>query len=119
MYCKKMFVHAGQVSMTLPGKKSITACNNILMQDPIIHKLILCVGAGVALSNVNILPELGVYNGAIGIVVEMMYQGKQEGPNDKEHNHLPDYVVVNFPNLKLPTGINPWDKLHKTVSWTY
>ncbi len=38
------------------------------------------------------------------------------GPNDKQHYHLSDYVVVNFPHLKLPSNIAPWDKLHKTVS---
>jgi hypothetical protein len=76
----------------------------------------ICVGARVAISNVNILPEIGLYNGAIGTVVKIVYQDRPEGPNDKEHNHLPDYVVVNFPNLKLPAGILPWDKLHKTMS---
>jgi hypothetical protein len=64
---------------------------------------------------VNYLPEIGLYNGAIGTAVEIVYQDKPEGPNDKEHNHLPDYVVVDIPNLKLPPGIPPWDKLHKTV----
>jgi hypothetical protein len=70
----------------------------------------------VAILNVNILPEIGLYNGAIGTVVEIVYQHKPERPNDKEHNHLPDYVVVNFPNLKLPAGIPPWTGLHKTMS---
>ncbi len=69
------------------------------------------------ISNVNILPEIGLYNGAIGTVVEIVYQDRPEGPNNKEHNHLPDYVVVNFPNLKLPARIPPWDELHKTVSF--
>ena len=78
----------------------------------------ICVGARVAISNVNILPEIGLYNGAIGTVVEIVYQDRPKGPNDKEHNHLPDYVVVNFPNLKLPAGIPPWDKLHKMASFT-
>jgi hypothetical protein len=73
----------------------------------------------VAISNVNILPELALYNGAIGTVVKIVYQNRPEGPNDKEHNHLPDYVVVDFPNLKLPAGIPPWDKLHETVSFTH
>jgi hypothetical protein len=59
---------------------------------------------------------VGLYNGAIGTVVEIIYQGKPVGPNNKEHNHLPDYMVVDFPNSKLPTGIPPWDELHKTVS---
>ena len=81
----------------------------------------ICVGARVAISNVNILPEVGgvgLYNGAIGTVVEIVYNNRPEGPNDKEHYHLPDYVVVDFPNLKLPDGIPPWDKNHKKVSLT-
>ncbi len=69
-----------------------------------------------AISNVNVLPEIGLHNGAIGTVVEIVYNNRPEGPNDKEHYHLPDYVVVNFPNLKLPAGIPPWDSITKTVS---
>ena len=76
----------------------------------------ICVGARVALSNVNILPEIGLYNGAMGTVIEIVYKHKPVGPNDKEHYHLPDYVVVDFPNLKLPPDIPPWDTNHKTVS---
>jgi hypothetical protein len=62
------------------------------------------------------MPEIGLYNGAIGTVLEIVYQNMPEGPNDKEHNHLPDFVVVDFSNFKLPTGIPPWDKLNKMVS---
>ena len=76
----------------------------------------ICVGAKVAISNVNILPEVGLHNGAIGTVVEIVYNNRPEGPLDKEHYHLPDYVVVDFPNLRLPPGIPPWDQNHKTVS---
>ena len=76
----------------------------------------ICVGARVAISNVNILPEAGLHNGAIGTVVEIVYNNRPEGPLDKEHYHLPDYVVVDFPNLKLPPGIPIWDPYHKTVS---
>jgi hypothetical protein len=36
-------------------------------------------------------------------------------PNDKQHDHLPDYIVVDIPHLKLPSNIAPWDNLHKTV----
>ena len=43
----------------------------------------ICVGARVAISNVNILPEVGLYNGAIGTVVEIVYNNRPEGPNDK------------------------------------
>ena len=78
----------------------------------------ICVGARVAISNVNILLEIGLYNGAINTALKVLYQERPEGPNDKEYDHLPDYVVVNFPNLKLPAGIPLWDELHKTVSFT-
>jgi hypothetical protein len=70
----------------------------------------------VAISNVNVLLEIGLHNGAIGTVVEIVYNNRPEGPNDMEHYHLPDYVVVDFPNLKSPAGIPPWDQYHKTVS---
>jgi hypothetical protein len=76
----------------------------------------ICVGAGVALSNVNILPEIGLYNGAMGTVIEIVHKNRPVGSDDKEHHHLPDYVVVDFLNLKLPPDILPWDRNHKTVN---
>ena len=75
----------------------------------------LCVGARVALRNWNILPCAGLYNGSIGTVVKIVYKNDPIGPNDKQHNHLPDYVVVDFPHLTLPPYIEPWDRLHPTV----
>ncbi len=78
----------------------------------------ICIGARVAISTVNFLPdpEFGLFNGAIEYVVEIDYKDRPVGPNDKQHFHLPNYVVVDFPNLKLPSDIAPWDTLHKTVS---
>jgi hypothetical protein len=38
----------------------------------------ICVGARVVISNVNILPEIGLYNGTIGTVVEIVYQNRPE-----------------------------------------
>ena len=76
----------------------------------------ICVGARVAISTVNFLPQFGLFNGAIGYVVEIDYKDRPVGPNDKQHYHLPNYVVVDFPNLKLPTNVAPWDTLHRTVS---
>jgi hypothetical protein len=67
----------------------------------------ICVGARVAISKVNILPEIGLYNGAIGNVGEIVYQHRPEGPNDTEYNHLPDYVVCSqFSKLEI-TSWNP------------
>ncbi len=76
----------------------------------------ICIGARVAISNVNILPEIGLYNVAIGTAIKIVYKSRPVGPNDKEHCHLPDYVVVVFPNLKLLCDIPPWDQNHKTAS---
>ena len=76
----------------------------------------LCVDARVALRNWNILPSAGLYNGSIGTVIEIVYRDDPIGPNNKQHSHLPDYVVVDFPHLKLPPYIEPWDKLHPTVT---
>ena len=75
-----------------------------------------CIGARVAISKVNFLPEVGLYNGSIGTVKEIVYRTSSVGPNDKQHCHLPDYVVVDFPCLNLPPHIQPWDSEHKTVS---
>lgn len=79
----------------------------------------ICVGARVAISKVNFLPEVGLYNGSIGTVNEIVYKTSTVGPNDKQNCHLPDYVVVDFPNLKLPHYIRPWDKKHPTVWFLY
>ena len=75
----------------------------------------LCVGARVALRNWNILPQAGLYNGSIGTLVEIVYKDNPIGPNDKQHCHPPDYIVVDFPHLILPTYLKPWDTNHPTV----
>ncbi len=100
------------------GQQEQTACKNHFDARSNDSHTDICIGARIAISNVNILPEVGLYNGAVGTVVEIIFQGKSVGPNDKKHNHLLDYVVEDFPNLKLPTGIPPWDELHKMVGST-
>ena len=76
----------------------------------------LCVGARVALRNWNILPQAGLYNGSIGTLIEIVYKDNPIGPNDKQHCHLPDYIVVDFPHLTLPPYVKPWDTNHPTVT---
>ena len=51
----------------------------------------------------------------MGTVVEIVYLNPV-GPSDKEHYHLPEYVVVDFSHLNLPPNIHPWDSKHPTVS---
>ena len=74
-----------------------------------------CVGSRVALKNWNILPSASLYNGAMGTVLEIVYSNSV-GPNDKEHYHLSDCVVVDFSHLNLPLNIHLWDSKHQTVS---
>ena len=43
----------------------------------------LCVGARVVLRNLKILPQVGLYNGSIGTLIEIVYKDKPIGLNDK------------------------------------
>ncbi len=79
----------------------------------------ICVGARVAISNVNFLPEIGLYNEAIGDVIENVYNDRPVGPSDTQHYHLPNYAVVDFPNLWLPTNFAPWDELTATATCSH
>lgn len=85
-------------------------CSLVLQTD-------LCVGAPVAISGINIVPEAGLYNGARGWVIDIVYD-TVEGPNNKHKDHLPRYVVVDFPGLRLGNA-DPWDPKHPTVSTGY
>jgi len=66
-----------------------------------------CVGSQVAIDNRNFCPDWGLFNGAIGTVVEIVFD-KGNCPNT---GSLPAYVVVNFPNYKGPV----WDSLNPQV----
>ena len=52
--------------------------------------------------NWNILPYGGLYKGSIRTVIKIFYKNNLSGPNDKQHNHLPDYVVVDFSPPQTP-----------------
>ncbi len=81
------------------GDKEQTVCYSHFDQNSYDKHTDICVGAKVAISNVNFRPEIGLYNGAIGDVIEIVYNDRPFGPNNKQHCHLPNYVVVDFPNL--------------------
>lgn len=74
----------------------------------------LCVGATVAISGQNIVPEVGLYNGARGTIVDFIYDTVC-GPNDKQNDHLPKAIIVDFPGFKHK-NVKPWDSNHPTVS---
>jgi hypothetical protein len=102
----------------LSGDKEQTVCYSHFYHKSYDQHTDICGCVSVAISNVNFLPEIGLYIGAIGNFIEIVYNDRPVGPNDKQHYHLPNYVVVNFRNLQLPTNIAPWDELHKMVSST-
>ena len=83
----------------------------------ITHLTDIYVGVRVAIDDDNYLPEIGLYNGAYGTIIDIVYKNNQTtGPNHKEHDPLPDYVVVDFPHLILPKAVDPCDINNPTVS---
>ncbi len=83
----------------LSGDKEQMVCYNHFDQNSYDKHTDICIGAKVAISNVNFLQEIGLYNGAIGDVIEIVYNDRPVGPNNKQHYLLSNYVVVNFLNL--------------------
>ena len=81
----------------------------------VIFDLDICVGAQVCLETANIEPNAGLFVGAIGRVVEIVYD-KSVGPNSERRDHLPKYVVVDIPSFKPPSGVPVWDRNNPTVS---
>ena len=75
----------------------------------------VCVGAHVCLETANIDPNSGLFVGAIGKVIDIVYD-KSVGPNGDVDERLPNYIVVDFPSFKPPPGIEPWDRKNPTVS---
>ena len=78
------------------------------------EKTKICVHSKVAISGLNIIPEAGLYNGARGTIIDIIYDSVC-GPNNKHGDHLPRYVIVDFPGLKLGNA-QPWDHNNPTVS---
>ena len=73
----------------------------------------MCVGAHIAIEGINIVLEAGLYNSACGTVVNIAYDSVA-GPNSQHEDHLPLYVAVGFPGLRLGCA-KPWDKDNHTV----
>ena len=69
----------------------------------------LCSDATVMLL-MNYIVELGLKNGSIGTIVDIVYDDP-EGPANR--NALPLYVVVDFPSSTIPV-LDAWDSEHPT-----
>lgn len=74
----------------------------------------ICVGSIVALYGMNLVPEVGLYNGAHGTVVDFIYDDVC-GPNNKHGDHLPKCVIVDCPGLRLGQA-NPWEEYNESVT---
>lgn len=92
-----------------------TIYNSHFKSMKIQHQLDVCVGAKVCLETANIDPIAGLFVGAIGTVVDIVYD-KSVGPNGDLKEHLPKFIVVDFPSFKPSEGFDVWDKNNPTVS---
>jgi len=81
---------------------------------------LICRGCKVALDGRNYNPLWGLHNGACGTVIEIVFsehKSSEDGvtalkDTNPNYGHLPDYVVVDFPQYCGP----PWDPDNPTVS---
>jgi hypothetical protein len=71
--------------------------------EPILN---ICRGARVQISGRNFEPDWGLYNGAVGTVVEIVFN-ENENPLD---GTLPQYILVDFPQYRGPSWIS--ENLH-------
>jgi len=60
---------------------------------------IICRGAKVCIRGKNFNPQLGLFNGSIGTVIEIVYK-QGHSPNQ---GHFPHYVIVDFPSYTGPS----------------
>ena len=66
----------------------------------------ICIGSRVELTGKNLNPAWGLFNGSMGIVVDIVFEDNKT-PNNGD---LPQYVLVNFPLYRGP----PFNPKHKT-----
>lgn len=87
----------------------------------ILFTLDVCVGAHVSLETANIDPNSGLYVGAIGKVIDIVYdENNSTGPNGAAgKTHLPKYIIVDFPTHTPPSNMEVWDRNNPTVSESF
>ena len=67
--------------------------------DPPANAVLICRGSVVRLTGRNVEPDWGLYNNAIGTIVEIVFRPGQD-PNNGDQ---PAYVIVRFPSYCGPT----------------
>ena len=92
--------------MSFEGNPTFHARNKSSGNNKRIHR---CLEAA------NIHPNSGLFIGAIGQVVNIVYD-KSVVPNGNKRERLPRYIVVDFPLFKPPANVEVWDKNNPMVS---
>lgn len=102
-----------------PGEKYTNdkMCPNVKHFDitRLVAETNLCQHARVAIHSINFIPEIGLFNGTMGILIEFAFSTR-EGPNDKQVDHNPKYIVIDCPDVVIPANFEPWDRNNPTVS---
>ena len=70
--------------------------------DRLQQQTMMCRNALVSINGSNFAPEWGLYNGAIGVVRDIVY----EPGKDPNNNDLPSYVAVEIKSYRGPPWIN-------------
>ena len=85
----------------------------------LVLKTDLCIGAMVAISCINYVSDLGLYNGAWGKIIDIVYN-EGRNCNSKQDYHLPHDVIVDCTAMIMKKGLyKPWDSKNPTVSSFY
>ena len=89
------------------GPRAVKSISSHFNNKKPLNSSLLAIGARVAIENINHKPSWGLYNGACGIVDEIVFTKSGANPNTGD---MPDYVVVDFPSYTGP----PWDMANPT-----
>ena len=77
---------------TMKANGALVSNNSHYDTDRQPPKVLLCVGARVCLTGVNLNPLIGLYHGSMGIVRDIVY----DDPKSPNTDDLPSYVLVEF-----------------------
>ena len=93
LYCQWQSNNLQGTKETRVYKSHFDTCQMVLEAD-------LCVRATMKISGINIVPKIGLYNGARGTLIDFIYKDVC-GPNNQHGPHLTEAVVVDCPGLNL------------------
>ena len=81
----KVLTHDNPVAIIKPKTEGPHAGKSIashFSESKPLQSTFLCIGSRVAINGVYHYPEWGLYNGACGIIKEIIFRGAQANPNN-------------------------------------